>query len=69
MEIPEELWNDLAAMAQEKFDAALAEVESEIGQMAKEYAARFIDVSDLEGMKLMHSMTGKVINIEVSWDA
>lgn len=66
MDLPEDLWTDIKAMARARFEQAMAEVDSEITKMAMEYATKFIDVSDIGGDKsLMHVATGKVLKIKV----
>lgn len=70
MQIPDELWADIRAMAEARMESALADIDMEIASMAENYATRFIDVSTVsdEGKVLQHLSTGRVLKIKAEWD-
>jgi hypothetical protein len=70
MDIPDELWADIRALAQARIDAAMAEIDSEVQRMAQHYATQFIDVSTISdsGKQLMHTATGRTLRITAKWD-
>jgi hypothetical protein len=69
MDIPDELWASIRALAEVRLAQALADIDREVTQMAMEYATKFIDVStiDTQGKQLMHVPTGRTLTLKAEW--
>ena len=69
MTIPDELWAKIRAMAEQRLERAMADIDDQIVEMAEEHATKFVDASTLEGTKLLHVATGRTLSFRVKWDA